>query len=278
MKRMLCISLIFICSFAGGSAQNAVAQIELFERRLEAEKERELETDRDAFTPATSTAGQGTAIFESSYSFIDNRSVAETHSFPEVLLRFGVSDRIELRLGWNYEVGGTGDVVSGSEVSEEAGSGIERESQVLYGLKASVTEQDDWLPRSAIILQGYTPTLGEAPATDVVAAYTFGWELPNRWRLDSSMRYATEHGADDTFNQWAPSVVVRVPLSEQWQVHAEYFSIISDGAEQDVVRSFFSPGAHCLLTENFELGVRVGWGVTENSPGFFSNVGIGWSF
>ena len=80
---MLCISLIVFCSFAGGSVQNAVAQIELFERRLEAEKERELETDRDAFTPATSTAGRGTAIFESSYSFIDNRSVAETHSFPE---------------------------------------------------------------------------------------------------------------------------------------------------------------------------------------------------
>ncbi len=181
MERMLRISLIVICSCAGGNVENAVAQIELFERSIETEEERELETDRDAFTPATSTAGLGTAIFESSYSFIDNRSVAETHSFPEVLLRFGVSERIELRLGWNYEVGGTGDVVSGSEVSEgSGGGGTERESQVLYGLKASVTEQNDWLPRSAIILQGYTPTLGEAPATDVVAAYTFGWELPNR--------------------------------------------------------------------------------------------------
>ena len=154
---MLRISLIVICSCAGGNVENAVAQIELFERSIETEEERELETDRDAFTPATSTAGLGTAIFESSYSFIDNRSVAETHSFPEVLLRFGVSERIELRLGWNYEVGGTGDVVSGSEVSEgSGGGGTERESQVLYGLKASVTEQNDWLPRSAIILQGYT--------------------------------------------------------------------------------------------------------------------------
>jgi len=222
-----------------------VAQIELFKRSLEEEEERELETDRDAVTPATSTAGSGTAIFGSSYSFIDNRSVAETHSFPEVLLRFGVRDRIELRLGWNSEVGDTGDVVSGSQVSEEAGSRIERESQVLYGLKPSVTEQDDWLPRSAIILQGYAPTFGVAPATDVAAADACGWELPNRWRLDSSIRYGTEHGAKDTFNQWAPSVVIRVPLSDKWQVHAEYFSIISDGAEQDVVRSFISPGAHC---------------------------------
>ena len=242
------VVLLFWCLEPGISSANG--QLDLFETDLSIAEDSELETDRDAFTPATSTVGQETTVFETSYSFIDNRSVADTHSFPEVLLRYGVSDRIELRLGWNYEVGGTGDIVSGSEVSEAAGGDIERESQALYGLKASITEQDDWVPRSAIILHGYTPTQGEIPATDVVATYVFGWELPKRWRLDSSMRYGTEHGVDDTFNQWAPSVVVRVPLGEKWQVHAEYFGIISDGAEEDVVRSFFSHGAHCLLTEN----------------------------
>ena len=58
MERMLRISLIVICSCAGGNVENAVAQIELFERSIETEEERELETDRDAFTPATSTAGR----------------------------------------------------------------------------------------------------------------------------------------------------------------------------------------------------------------------------
>ena len=27
-----------------------------------------------------------------------------------------------------------------------------------------------------------------------------------------------------------------------------------------------------------ELGVRVGWGLTEDAPNFFSNVGVGWRF
>lgn len=278
MKRVIVVLLgagaWWLCSVSA-----AVAQAPWLTRGAGETEQRELETDRDAFTPATSTVGRRLAVVESSYSFIDNRRVADTHSLPELLLRYGISERIELRLGWNYEVGGTGDIVSGSEGSEAfEGGGIERESQMLYGIKVAVSEQEGWLPRSAVILQGYTPTSGEALATDVVVAYTFGWELANRWRLDSSMRYGTEHGPRDAFNQWAPSVVLRVPVTERWNVHAEYFGIYSQGAERDVSRAFFSPGTHFLILPNLELGVRLGWGITADAPNFFSNVGVGWRF
>lgn len=278
MWRMRLALVCWLVLGIGNSVPIAVAQTEPLEFAGEETEVRELETDRDAFTPATSTAGRGLTIVESSYSFIDNRRVAETHSFPEVLVRRGISERIELRLGWNYEVGGTGDVVSGNEGGEAFDGEIERESQMLYGLKAAMSEQDGWVPRSAAILQAYTPTSGEAPATDVVAAYAFGWELANRWRLDSSMRYGTEHGAADVFNQWAPSIVLRVPVTDRWNVHAEYFGIFTDGAELDASRAFFSPGTHYLLTPNLELGLRLGWGITDDAPRFFSNVGIGWRF
>lgn len=278
MKRKFLTLLLILSGWADGVVTNASAQALLFDRIPEIAEEREMETDRDAFTPATSTVGKKKTIFESSYSFIDNRDVADTHSLPELLLRYGLNDRIELRLGWNFEVGGAGDIVSGSEGSEGFDGRIERESQILFGIKAAITEQDGWRPKSAAILQGYTPTSGVAPATDVVAAYTFGWELANRWRLDSSMRYGTEHSANDAFNQWAPSVVLRVPINDKWHVHAEYFGIYSQGAERDFSRAFISPGMHYLLTPNLELGVRLGWGITQDAPKVFSNVGIGWRF
>ena len=78
----------------------------------------EFETDRDSFTFATTTAGPQTTIFESSYSFVDNRLGAETHSFPEILVRRGWGDAFEWRLGWNYEAGGPG-AVSGVEIGGE---------------------------------------------------------------------------------------------------------------------------------------------------------------
>lgn len=279
MRRILVIVACVLWSGVVGYMPAALGQAEQQGAGPEGEVERELETDRDAFTPATSTVGQRLTVLESSYSFIDNKRVAETHSFPELLIRYGISERIELRVGWNYEVGGTGDIVSGNEGGEAPdGSAIERESQMLYGFKAVVSEQHGWVPRSATILQGYTPTSGEAPDTDVVVAYTFGWELPNRWRLDSSMRYGTEHGPLDAFNQWAPSVVLRVPIDEKWHAHVEYFGIYTQGSERDVSRAFISPGGHYLITPNLELGLRLGWGITEDSPNFFSNVGIGWRF
>ena len=92
------------------------------------------------------------------------------------------------------------------------------------------------------------------------------------------MRYGTEHGPSDAFNQWAPSIVLRVPVNDRWNVHAEYFGIYSQGAEHDFSRAYFSPGTHYLLTPNLELGLRLGWGITEDAPRFFSNVGIGWRF
>ncbi len=278
MIRWLFGLILVSCCWINMGPSTAVAQVERSESNGEAPERPELETDRDAFTPATSTVGYKLTTIESSYSFIDNKNVADTHSLPELLVRYGVTDRIELRLGWNFEVGGAGDVVSGAEGAEAFAGKIERDSQMLYGIKAEVSEQAGWIPRSAVILQGFTPTSGEAPATDVTAGYALGWEFANKWRLDSSLRYGTEHGTNDTFNQWAPSVVLRVPVSERWHAHVEYFGIFSQGAERDFSRAFVSPGMHYLLTENLELGVRLGWGITEDAPKSFTNVGIGWRF
>lgn len=142
---------------------------------LAAERE-ELETDRDSFTFAPTTAGPGLSILESSYSFIDNRTGPEAHSVPETLLRRGIGDRLELRLGFNYEAGGPG-TVSGSEVG---GQDIETEdeSRVLYGAKVETSEQDGWLPRSAAVVQGYTPTYGPSTVSTVVVGESWAGGSP----------------------------------------------------------------------------------------------------
>jgi len=238
-----------------------------------------IETDRDSYTPSTRTVDVGRWILESSYSFVDNRSVAETHSFPELLLRFGVTDRLELRLGGNYEVGGAGSDVSGGSGGEEfASAELLRESQLLYGIKTRVSDQDGWIPESSLILQGHTPTSGPDPATAFTAGYVFGWELPDEWKLDAAIRYGADKEEGDRYEAWAPSVVLRKMMTEQWNIHAEYFGRYSQNRETDFVRHTFSPGVHYLITPNVELGLRVGWGLNDQTAPFFSNVGLGWRF
>jgi hypothetical protein len=149
---------------------------------------------------------------------------------------------------------------------------------VFYGVKVQASKQDEWLPESCVILQGFTPTAGENTATEFVATYACGWELPRKWRLDAALRYGAESEGGDRFEVWAPSVVLRVPLGERVNVHAEYFGLFAQDKRDDFCQEFFSPGVHYLVTPNVEVGVRVGWGLNEQSTRFFSNVGFGWRF
>lgn len=241
-------------------------------------EEEHLETDRDSFTPATTLVGDGRTMLESSYSFIDNRDGADTHSLPELLMRFGLTNWFELRLGGNFETGGGGSV-SGSELgSEEDIFSGETESNVLYGFKLAVTEQNGWVPRSAVILHATTATSGQDRPTEFIAACVAGWTLPNEWDLDTSLRYVAAKEEGDDFNEWAPSVVLKVPFAERWNAHAEYFGIFTQNRAEDTRHHFFSPGAHYLISNDIEIGVRVGWGLNEEAPKFFCNVGIGLRF
>ena len=240
--------------------------------------EEALETDRDSFTPSTTTVASGRALFESSYSFINDRGKENTHSFPEILTRIGLNERTELRLGWNYEIGGGGSVSGGHAGGALEELGSQEESQLLYGVKFTLTEQDRWIPVSACILQATTPTSGPETASDFQVNYVFGWKLFDDWQLDSSMRYVTTKEEGDHFTDWAPSVVLKVPMGNRWNVHGEYFGIFTDGRAENRDPQYFSPGIHYLITPDFEVGIRVGWGLNEDAANSFSNVGFGLRF
>ncbi len=240
-----------------------------------------LEADRDAFTPATSTVGKDVAMLESSYAFIDNRrGAAETHSFPETLFRYGLTERIELRVGWNWEAGGGGNVVTANESSEGlVGPDVEFESYALYGVKIGITEQRGWVPETCLILEAFTPTAGDDFATKPVITYASGWKFDRGWELDAALRYAIgneeEHG---TLNRWGPSAVLRYSPNERLQVHGEFFGVYTDGLHEETSRAFLSPGGRYLFTPNFELGLRIGWGITADAANFFANTGFAWRF
>ncbi len=260
--------LLAVCCLAG--ARPAAAQV----------GEGHIETDRDSFTPSTSTAGCGLSIVEAAYSFIDNRNVAETHSFPELLVRRGVTDWLELRLGSNYEVGGASNSISSSSggFGEMEEGGIETEANVSYGFKAQATLQRGFMPQSAVIVQATTPTSGLETATHLLVAYVWGWELENGCLWDSAVRYGDGSEEGDNYARWAPSSVIKVPVGEHWNAHAEYFGIFTDGREAETSTHYFSPGVHYLVTPNFEVGLRTGWGLNDQSANFFSNVGVGLRF
>lgn len=264
------LALVAATTVGGTPAQ---AQSGLFRGGAEAGEERELETDRDTFTFAPTTAGAGRTITELSYSFIDNRQGPEAHSVPELLFRRGLGDRIELRAGFNYEAGGPG-LVSGTELGGEDLM-PEYSSRVLYGVKVETSDQEGWIPMSALVLQGFTPVYGPTTQSTMTVGEAWAWRFANGWEWRSGMRYGTGWAEEDFFEQWSPSTTLKIPVGERWNVHAEYFGIMSSGKEKPIDLQYGSIGGHVLATEDLEIGLRVGWGLNDASPAFFSNFGVG---
>jgi hypothetical protein len=240
---------------------------------------RELDTDRDAFTPATTTVAVGNVLTEASYAFIDNRGTPATNSFPELLIRLGATERFEWRFGFNYEAGSGGSVVTAVEVGEGVdGEELTSESSLLYGFKALVTEQEGWVPRSSAIVEAFTPLSGDVWGTEPAATYVFGWELAGEWRFDAAIRYVLADSAEGLFNKWMPSAVLRMPVTERWEVHAEWFGSWSEGLEDETVRPFVGPGTHFMITPSLEIGCRMGWGLTQDAASYYVDSGLGWRF
>lgn len=242
-----------------------------------AEEGWDLGTDRDAFTPCSHCVPYGTVLLESSYVFIDNISGPPTNNYPESLLRIGVSEWLECRVGANYGVGSQGTIVTSVEVGEGHLDGTTLyESSLLYGLKANLSKQDAFLPESCFIIEGSTPTFGDMVGTVPVATAVAGWLLPNGWRLDSAVRYAYSEGHAGWFGRWTPSTVLRVPLAARLEVHAEWFGSFETGVPRSTSQPYVSPGFHVLVTRNLELGLRVGWALSRDTAPFFSDAGLGW--
>jgi hypothetical protein len=189
-----------------------------------------------------------------------------------LLVRYGLWESLEMRLGWTYEVGKLHHLAPPDAEPVEEGL-------LIYGSKLYLTEAEGWLPDSSLIVSGYTPTSGESNDTDYSLEYAVGWEWNEGWELDFGLRWFSLEEEGDHYTEWAPSVVLKAPVGDpRLNGHVEYFSQFSVNRGDDYVLHYAGPGLHYLITPNWEMGFRVFWGLSDDSAEFISNAGMGLRF
>ena len=220
-------------------------------------------------------------IFESAYTNIRIGRETTKQSFPESLFRYGLTDRLELRLGYNYETTPTfRDAIEG----DIAGNfGINAQQQIYYGFKYQVSRQlkeKQWRPNSAFLFQFHTPIASEESHTQIRLGYALGWTLPNGWFVDTGFRYGTDRERGDNYTLWAPSSVLKIPFGrrKRWYTQFEYFGIVSEFRPRNFSKQFVDTGLHYFITPNWEIGATVSFGVNEQTRGTMINAGTGIQF
>lgn len=144
-----------------------------------------------------------------------------------------------------------------------------------YGVKLFLLDQNGLIPESSVILMARTPTSGPDTDTHFLATWVVGWNVGARWKFDAAIRYVTANEEEDRFGIWSPSAVVKYQFAERWNAHIEYFGFCSTQRATNYERHYISPGVHYLVTNNLEIGLRVGWGLNDQSSRFFANAGLG---
>ena len=225
-----------------------------------------LVTDRPDFTESTDAVPLGRFQFEGGYTFTHDGGT-DTHQAPELLLRVGVFEGVELRIGWpNF-------------TSQDADSGIpdvDGLEDLSLGVKVKLIEQDGAIPHFGVIGEISIPTgADDLSSGDVDPAIKLLWayDINDRLSLGGNVNFASLTENNDRFFQVAASVALGVSITERVGAYIEYFGEfpMSDGGGP---AHYLNGGATYLITNNFQLDARLGFGLNGRADDLFTGAGF----
>jgi len=233
-----------------------------------------INADRPDFTNAPVTVGKGTQQLELGYTYswaASAEPLIASHSYPEALLRLGmIGDWFELRVQWDY-----GHVT-------QASNGVVRHqegAQDLYlGTKIALTPQTGILPATAVMPQITVPTGAEAFTAGRVMpglALLYAWDITDWLSLGGStqVNQFTDAQTGSDYAQWAQSFSFGYGLSETTNAFTEWYVIAPAGADTNRTMHYLDGGFSHRLSDDLQIDIRIGKGVSEAAANWFTGAG-----
>lgn len=234
-----------------------------------------LASDRPDFVEASVTVGRGVRQLEMGYTYFRDEAGDTSfngHSFPEFLLRVGVlADWLEFRVGWNY--------ASFSERFDLATKASLSGAEDMYlGLKLGLTPQDGILPEMALVPQMTVPTgQSQLTAGQVLPGvnWLYGWDVNDFIGIGGSTQanIALDPFTLDEYLEMAQAFTVNYTFSEKLVAYTEWFVIAPTGAEFVSTVHFIDGGFAYRVTNDLQLDIRVGKGVSGPATDYFVGSG-----
>lgn len=233
-----------------------------------------LVSDRPDFTEASTTVGRGVTQLEMGYTlFGDNGGGVRTrsHSFPELLARMGIfADWFELRVAWNC----SNTNQSSAVISQSIAGG----EDLYLGAKFALTSQFGILPEMVLLPQMTVPTGHPAVTAGKVLPgvnWLYGWDVLE-WLTcaGSTQANMAVDDTNDDYLEFAQSFTIGYALTERLNAYTEWFMITPAGAIASRTEHYLDGGFTLSVTNNLQLDIRGGIGISDASDDFFVGSGL----
>jgi outer membrane putative beta-barrel porin/alpha-amylase len=232
---------------------------------------------RPGFMGRLADLARGRVMLEGGYAYVTDSSAGTTiteHVVPDLLLRVGVTERIEVRIGWP----------GASVVNQDSATGSSTTTTTLdpnVGLMMDLWSQQGWLPQTAIL--GSVPiTLGgnrfAMSSLQPVSALLYQWSLTDRLSVGGDSGLALYRADGDHYLQWQQSVDADYLLTDRVGLFSQWQALADDGSDNDATRHMVSLGASWLCTDRLQITWRAGVGLNDPAPDFLADVRFGLLF
>ncbi|MGB5418150.1 transporter [Algibacter sp.] len=226
------------------------------------ETEREtdaLVADRPDATEASSTVGKSVLQLETGglyESFETNNIQSENYTYNTMLIRYGILDNIELRLGWNFIEGVT--KINGNKLNAVS-SGF---SPLLLGVKIAITEEKGAIPEMALLLHTTHPFFASYDNKSTSTGTDFRFSFSHTLSENSSLGYnlGMAWDGDSTTASYIYTLSYGYSLSNKIGAFAELYGDLPEGTN---FNHYWDAGLTYLVSNDFQLDAYFGTSITE---------------
>lgn len=228
--------------------------------RKAAAQDEALVPDRPGFGDDPLTVPAGFYLLEAGYNFTRNGS-EDTHNAPELLLRAGLTPRLELRVGWDgYQWNGEDGVLNARA-----------------GFKLNLLDQSGLIPELAIIPEVFAPTIDKGVASDEAEGevrLAGDYVLTKALTFGGNANFAQRKGtlSDSHFFEFAGSAALSLAATDSLGGYIEYFTIMPDDLALADSESA-DAGITYTIGHNIQLDAFAGFGLDGHVDDFFAGCG-----
>ena len=233
-----------------------------------------LASDRPDFTEASSTVGRGVVQLEMGYTFFHNDDATahtQSHSYPELLARIGMlADWFEFRVAWNH--------ATENDFFNPVTRTVSGGEDLYLGAKLMLTSQYGIWPEMSLMPQMTVPTgHSEFTAGKVLPGvnWLYGWDLLEWLSFAGSTQgnLAVDDVGDDYF-EFAQSFTFGYSLADRLGAYTEWFMLTPAGSIAARTQHYLDGGFTYSVTNNLQLDIRAGLGLSDASDDYFVGSGL----
>jgi len=212
-------------------------------------------TDRPDATESPSTIPVGYIQVETGSfyeSFEDNNVKFESFTYNTTLVRLGLLDNLEFRLGWDF-------VENKITNQEDVLSGL---NPVLFGAKLAIAEEKNGWPEMGLLGHIYLPFLAgtdyKPETTGVDFRFSFAHTLSDRSSLSYNLGMAW--GDDSPEASYVYTLAYGFAITDKFGFYAELYGDLPENSRDN---HLWDAGLTYLLSDNVQLDATVGSSITE---------------